>query len=367
VRYLGNRGIHLATQIQLNVAPEVTAANQLPTFIGSAPGASALASLHNTLATIESISTSHFVPAFYAAGFTSKMTSYQPWSESNYNGLAASLNRRFKSGLLLDFAYTWSKTMDDATATVNSTSLTPRRPQNSQNVSADYSRSALDRTHRLTLAAVYDLPFFKSSPWLEKNLLGNWEFAPSYTYESPEYFTVLSGDNSNLNGEGGGIDRTIINPNGAKGTGTAVTPIYDPSRSGLCKTPATTCNANLVAYMAVNSSARYVQAAPGTLPTSSRNTEPTRSTNNFDATASKKFNVTERYVLEFQAQAFNVLNHSQFTPGTLDNVNSTSPQVAAGYQEVAKTLGTTNGLFNQAGKFFLANARTMQLSLKVDF
>jgi hypothetical protein len=380
VRYLGNRGIHLATQIQLNIQPEVTAATQLPTYISGAPGAGTLAALPNTLATIKANPNGHYVPKYLnltdsdgnPAGFTSKITSYQPWSESNYNGLAASLNRRFKNGLLLDFAYTWSKTMDDATATVNSTSLTPRRPQNSQDLAADYSRSALDRTHRITLAAVYDLPFFKTSNWLEKNLIGNWEFAPSYTYESPEYFTVLSGDNSNLNGEGGGIDRTIINSNGIKGTGTAVKALYDPSRASLCGVDESgnslaPCDANLVAYQALDATARYVQAAVGTLPTSSRNTEPTRPTNNFDATASKKFNFTERYVLEFSAQAFNALNHSQFTPGTLDNVNSTSPSVAAGYQEVAKSLGKTNGLFNQPGKAFNANARTMQLSLKLDF
>ena len=362
VRYLGNRGIHLATQIQLNVAAEVTATNQLPTYINGAPSAATLAALPNTLASIQGISTGHWVPAYAAAGFnSSKITSYQPWSESNYNGMAASLNRRFTHGLLLDFAYTWSKTMDDATATVNSTSLTPRRPQDSQNLNTDYSRSALDRTHRLTLAAVYDLPFFKSAPWLEKNILGNWEFAPTYTYESPEYFTVLSGDNANLNGEGGGIDRTIFNPNGVKGMGTGVTALYDSNRASLCTAPATTCNGNLVAYVANSSTAEYVQANLGTLPTAGRNTEPTNPINNFDATASKKFNFTERYLIEFQAQAFNVLNHSEHTPGTLDNVNSSSPQVASNYQYV------TSGLFNQPGKIFLANARTMQLSLKIDF
>jgi hypothetical protein len=360
VRYLGNRGIHLATQIQLNVQPEVTAANKLPVYF-TAPGAGTLKALPSTLASIEAAPTGHFVPSFYDAGFTSKMTSYQPWSKSNYNGMAASLNRRFKAGLLMDLSYTWSKTMDDATATVNSTSLTPRRPQNSQNLTADYSRSALDRTHRITLAAVYDVPFFKHSEWIERNLLGNWEFAPVYTYESPEYFTVLSGVNSNLNGDSAGIDRTIINPNGVKHTGTGATALYDPDRAHLCAVGVVECNANLVAYVAKSSTAEYVQAKAGTLPTSSRNSEATRPINNFDAAASKKFNFTERYMLEFQAQAFNVLNHSQFTPGTINNVNSVGPQVASNYQYV------TGGLFNQPGKVFTANARTLQLSLKFDF
>jgi len=369
VRYVGTRGIHLATQIQLNIQPVVTAANQLPTYFNT-PSAAQLASLTSTLAALQKVQSNHgyIVPAFIANGnnFTGKLTSYQPRSESNYNGLAASLNRRFANGLLLDFSYTWSKTMDDATDTVNTSSLTPRRPQNSQNVSADYSRSALDRTHRITLAANYDVPYFKNGNWLQKNLIGNWAIAPIYTFESPEYFTVLSNDNANLNKDSAGIDRTIINPNGKLHTGTAVNSLYDLTRSNLCTAPATKCTANLVAYQAIDPTAEYVQAAAGTLPTASRNTEPTQHINNIDATATKKFNFTSRYVLNFQAQAFNVFNHSQFTPGTVNNVNAVEEQVA-GYQEVAKAVGSTNGLFNQPGKVFLANARTMQLSLKLDF
>lgn len=369
-RYLGTRGIHLATQIQLNVTPEVTAANQLPTYIqASAPSDAQLAALPNTLGSIESIPTGHWLPSFYNAGFNAtKMTSYQPDSESNYNGLAVSLNRRFKQGLLLDLSYTWSKTMDDATATVNSTSLTPRRPQNPQDVGADYSRSALDRKNRLTLAAVYDLQVFKHSNWLVKNIVGNWSVAPIYTYESPEFFTVLSGDNANLDGDSGGIDRTIFNIQGVSGTGSAVTPLYDPSRSvSQCGGAGLTCNGNLVAYIAQNPNARYIQAAPGTLPTAQRNSEPTQKTNNLDASATKKFNFTERYTMEFSAQAFNVLNHSQFIPGATNSVFPGGVQVA-NYQEVAKAGSfTTNPAFNQPGTVFTASARTMQLSLKLSF
>jgi hypothetical protein len=363
VRYVGTRGIHLPTQIQLNIQPRVTAANQLKTYF-TAPSDGELASLPNTYATIAA--NSNIISAFASNNFTSKITSYQPASESNYNGLAASLNRRFAHGLLIDSAFTWSKTMDDATATVNSTSLTPRRPQNSQDVSADYSRSALDRKFRYTLAATYDLPYFKTGSWVEKNLLGNWEVSPVYTFESPEYFTVLSGVNSNLNGDSTGIDRTIVNPSGAKGTGSAVSPLYDPSRASLCATGAQ-CNNNLVGYLALNPNAYYIEAGKGTLPTASRNSEPTQHTNNLDATASKKFSFTERYTLSFQAQAFNVFNHSQFIPGNLDNVNDTGTQVAT-YQTVSAQSGSvTNPGFNQPGNVFVANARTLQLSLKLDF
>src|SRR6185312_10536404 len=143
-----------------------------------------------TLAAIQALS--NIVPAWHfpsdgLGGFTSKITSYQPFSQSNYNALVVNLTRRFEKGLQMNLSYTWSKTMDDATAEVFSTVLTPRRPQNSQDVAADYSRSALDRTHRLTIAAVYDLPYLKHSSWLLKNIVGNWEGSPIYTYESPAY------------------------------------------------------------------------------------------------------------------------------------------------------------------------------------
>lgn len=361
VRYVGTRGIHLPTQIQLNKQPKVDATHNLPTYT-DASQAPALSTLSNTLATIEARSNTVASYISNGANFINTITSYQPWSESNYNGLATSLNRRFQSGLLLDLAWTYSKTMDDATADVFSTVLTPRRPQNSQDVAADYSRSALDHTHRVTLAAVYDVPFWKSSNnWVEKNVIGNWEVAPIYIYESPEYYTVLSGVNSNLNGDSTQIDRTVFNPGGKSGTGTGVSALYDPSRASLCGAGVSTCSANLVAYVANDPSARYIEAEAGALPTTARNTEPIRPINDLDATALKRFSLTERYNLEFQAQAFNVLNHAQYIPGTLDNINS------PGYTSQSSFQTVTSAGFNQPGKFFYANARTMQLALKFSF
>ena len=366
VRYVGTRGIHLPTQIQANVQARVNAANQLQTYL-AAPSAASLTGLTNTLAAIKA--GSNILPAWAAAGFTGKITSYQPQSESNYNGLDASLNRQFKDGLLLGFSYTYSKAMDDATAATFSTVLTPRRPQDSQNLTKDYSRSALDHTHRLTLTAVYDLPFFKRSSWLLKNTIGNWEIAPIYTYESPEYYTVLSGLNSNLNGDSSAIDRTIFNPKGAKHTGSTVTAFANPNLAGNCAAGTTAtdpngtviCNADLVAYAADTPNAEYITAGSGTLPTASRNTEAIRPIDNVDATAIKRFNFGEARSLEFQAQAYNIMNHAQYLPGSIDNVANTGFTLTTSFQ----TAG--NASFDQPGKFFKANARTMQLALKFSF
>ena len=375
VGYLGTRGIHLPTQVQLNVQARVTEGNQLFTDLlasDATSGATVRSSTANanTLANINALS--NILPQYLAAGLTNKITSYQPYSQSNYNGLLLNLQHSFHQGFQLNASYTWSKTMDDATAEVFSTVLTPRRPQDSQNVAADYSRSALDRTNRVTLEAVYDVPFFKQSSYLLKNVVGNWTVAPVYTYESPEYTTALSGVNSNLNGDSSTIDRPLANPGGSKTQGDAVNPVYSSTLANLCAAgsavvPNTTtpaCSANLIGYTlsTVHPNAYYIQAGAGTLPNVARNTLPIRPINNFDLTASKRINFTQRCSFEFQAQAFNVFNHAQFIPGSIDTVATTATNtLSTQFQTVS------NSKFGNAPAEFKANARTLQLSAKMSF
>ena len=345
VRYLGTRGIHLSTQIQLNKRARATASQHLPTYL-QAPSQGDLDALPLTLADLAAMSP--FVPAYDAAGFNvSPMTSYQPWSQSNYNGLSGSLIRRFQDGLQMNLAYTWSKAMDDATADVFSTVITPRRPQDSQNVAADYSRSALDHTNRFTAEVIYDLPFFKNSNWLLKNIASNWELAPIYTYQSPEYATAQSGVDSNMNGDSA-PDRVIINSNGVRGTGSGVTAL-------------TNTNGDTVAYLANNPNAYYIMASTGAYATSGRNTLAIRPIDDLDLTAVKRINITERYAFEFQAQAFNALNHPQFVSGKINTIDS------AGDTSSTNFLRPSNAQFNEPDKVFASNARSLQLTAKFIF
>lgn len=348
VRYVGTRGIHLSTQNRLNRQSVAAPGNALPMFFSP----TAITDPNALTLTKVKANRSSFVSEYAAAGFnTGNIVAFMPWSQSAYNGLATQLTRRFSHGLLFNAAWTWSKTMDDATADVFSTYLTPRRPQDFRNVSGDYSRSALDHTHRMTLAVVYDLPFFQHSNWIERNVLGNWEIAPAYTYQSPEYGTVQSNVDANLNGDAAG-DRVFINPAGKKGTGTTSVAIKDASEAGA-----------VVGYYAKDPNAYYVVAGSGTLPNASRNTLPINPINNLDATAVKRISFTERYKFEFQAQAWNVLNHSQYLPGSVNNINS------LGYTDG----GTHNFLipgsptFNNPKAVFSNNARNMQLAVKFIF
>src|ERR1017187_2873705 len=102
--------------------------------------------------------------------------------------------------------------MDNSTADVFSTVLTPRRPADFQCWNCDMSISALNHSQRFTGFAVWDVPYFKKSDnWMMKNVVGNWQFSPVYTLQAPEYADCQSAVDANRNGDSTG-DRCIYNP-----------------------------------------------------------------------------------------------------------------------------------------------------------
>jgi hypothetical protein len=364
VRYVGTRGIHLPVQDQIDIQSVVSPSNFLPTFL-TPPDAATLAGLTKTLADVKA-AVPRIIPGYTAAGFQGAITSFQPFGQSIYHGLQTQLTRRFSNGLHLTAAYTWSHAIDNSTADVFSTLLTPRRPQDSQNFKADMSTSALDRRQRLTVEAIYELPFFKNSTnWMAKNLLSSWQIAPQWQLQSPEFYTPQSsgpifgasaGTDSNLNGDSA-PDRTIFNASGAPGTGSPVQAICT-----ITPAPGSPCPAaNTVGYLALNPNAQYIQAGPGALATAGRNTLATPRTNNWDLTVKKTFTATEKTKVEFAASAFNLFNHSQFLPGSVNTVNS------IGYTGITSFVRAGNSAFDDPKQAFANNARVMQLVAKFVF
>lgn len=368
-RYLGTRGVHLDVQQRITVGSPVTVANQLPLYYAK-PDAATLAALPNTLADLESISFSgipgvenFILPKYANAGFTNPvLVVNSPIGNSSYHGLALQLNRHFSNGLQFIGAYTWSHNIDDSTADFFTTILTPRRPQDFQNLRAERSTSALDRRHRLTLTAIYELPFFQGGHnWFAKNILGNWQISGIYTYESPEYATVQSASDVNLNGDTAG-DRVFDNPNGRGNTGSDVTAI---DRAGNpTDDPAAT-----VAYLVNDPTAKYIRAGIGTVPNVGRNTLPLRPTNNFDAGVMKRVSITERVKLQLQGQFSNLFNHPQYTGGYINHVDAANPALVSITTGVGvrNMLTPGNSLFNRPDLTFLGNARQITVVAKLTF
>jgi hypothetical protein len=344
VRYLGSKGVHLTTQSRINQVSRVTPTQYLPTYL-QAPSQATLDSLPLTLAGLLALPNNRFA----GSGFPNAIVSFVDQGYSQYHGLAVQLDRRFSSGLQFRGAYTWSHLIDDATADFFSTYLTSRRPQDFQNLADEKSASPLDRRHRFTFSTVYDAPWFKGdSNWVKKNLLGNFMITGAYTFESPEYATVQSNTDSNLNGDSAG-DRSIINPAGAANIGSGVTALKNTAGA-------------TVGYLANNPNARYIVAGQGALANAGRDTLPTQHINNFDISVSKSFSITEGKKLSFGMQAFNIFNHPQAIPGSIDNVY---PQDT--HSNGRNYLIPGNKIFNDFTQAFSSNPRVISLYGKFSF
>jgi len=342
-RYVYTKGVHLWNQTRLNIVAPVTPTDYLPTFL-SMPSASQIAALTTTLAQLKAIPNNDL--AQY--GFPNNITGYHPWGNSRYNGLALQMNKRYSNNFQYIAAFTWSHAQDDSTATNFSTILSPRRAQDFQDLAAEWADSALDRRLRFTLTPIYDFRPFQNGNWMMKNVVGNWNVSGTYTYQSPEYATVQSGVDSNLNGDSAG-DRTIINPSGQAGVGSGVTPIMNASGA-------------TVGYLANNPNAQYIVAGPGALANGGRNTLALAPVDNIDFALYKKFAVTERFGLQFGVQAFNLFNHPQFTGGFLSDVSPLATNAVP-----RNPLIPSNPDFGRFDLYFPSNARSLQLVAKFTF
>ncbi len=353
-RYLGTRGVHLFTQNRINRQPKVSEAlGGLPTFL-SQPTQAQLDALGLTLTQINA--RSNYVAAFDAAGFNgdvignNSLTAFTSEGNSTYQAASAQLVRRFSEGFQMTAAYTWSHLIDDTTAEVNSTALSPRRVEDFQNLRRERADSILDRRHRFVLSSIYELPFFKTSQnGLLRALLGGFNFSGTYSLESGQKATVRSGVDSNLNGDAAG-DRAIINLNGVRDTFSTVTALRNSA-------------GQVVGYLADNPNAQYIQTGAGALSNAGRNTMQLPGINNLDFSIFKNFRLAETRRIQFRADLFNALNHPQYIPGSTNDV---APINTAGVAQL-NTIFAGNTDFNRPQNVFSSNSRIIQLALRLDF
>jgi len=265
------------------------------------------------------------------------------------------VTHRLANGLQGSAAYTWSHLIDDTTAEVFSTVLSPRRVQDFQNLKAERADSALDHRNRFVLSAIYDVPLFNNGRNWVRAIAGGWAVAGTLTFESGEKAGVRSGIDSNLNGDNAG-DRSIINTGGVRNTSSTVTGIDATGH-------AASSPGNIVAYVANNPSAQYIQAGLGAFATAGRNTLQLPGINNLDFSIFKNFRIREGMKVQFRVDMFNAFNHAQFVPGSINGVESTTQTGAAATNLV--TVG--NPFFDRPDVVFTSHPRVIQMALRFNF
>jgi len=118
------------------------------------------------------------------------LTTWGTYAYSNYHALAASYRQRMRD-LILDFNYTYSHSLDNASGLQAATSysgsaliLNPFRPQD------NYTASDFDMRHIVTVSSVWQLPFGHGKAFgsdahgVVEQIIGGWQFSNIFRYNS---------------------------------------------------------------------------------------------------------------------------------------------------------------------------------------
>jgi outer membrane receptor protein involved in Fe transport len=394
VRYVGNHTVANFQEVNGNpdLAPLVNNGfgNLIPS--GMTPCNSATSVPGNT-------GSDAFGTVGYANCDFSKVVDYTNTGYSIYNGLQTQFRLQNWHSFTGELSYTWSKTVDNASEAFQANSGLGTifdLAQNPFDVSkAERANSSYDYPNLFNMLWVYDLPFRKNQSGFLGHLMGGWQINGTYRYTSGQPWTVLQSagqglcDPANFTGTSGfdscrpfvgnasapfnqvgfycnGSSQCVDGAGAALPAGTLV--LYDTGcvNNGCALTPITPAQ---VHFIINNLAAAQVFGTP--FSPLGRNTERGQPISTVNLAVFKNTKVSERVTIQFQAEAFNLLNHQWLgIPNVNANAAVTIPSgPAAGITPFGSSLFNPNGGDTFAGNNITDGIaqRRLQFGAKVIF
>jgi len=240
---------------------------------------------------------------------------------STYHALQLKVEKRLSRSFTLLASYTNAKIIDDI-----------GNPQNNNNLRAERAISTLDRSQRLVISEVWELPFGKgrrfanSAPALANLVIGGWQLNCVATFQTGQVLAISSA--TNTTNSLGGRQR----PNSAGKSAKLSHESVDSMLSRYFDTSV------------------FTQPPPFTFGNLGRTLPDVRGpgVNNFDISMVKGFPVRERLNVQFRGEFFNAWNRTEFA----------NPGTSYGTAQ----FGVISGVSNSANP-----ARQVQLALKLVF
>ena len=250
-------------------------------------------------------------------GFSS-INIQQSVSNSNYNGLWISANKRLAKGLTFNTSYTFSKSIDN-----NSVGSSNPQAQDYRNLSLERGLSDFDARNRFVLSGTYILPFKAKGAFMSR-LAQGWTMSPIVNLQSGSPFSPIIAV-TDAKGSLEAFDRPSIMPG---------VPLYlpNPSPSGYLNPAAFIRQAT-----GFGNAGRNILTAPGF--------------EDIDFSIAKTTTIKERAALQFRAEAFNLFNHPNFGQPTNNLASSAFGQILA----------------TRTSRGDLGSSRQLQLGLKLIF
>ena len=315
VGYFGSKGTHLEVDRNINQP-----FNQLAAFTNVNTAAKPFVTLANTVGAFPAGTT-----------FSPVILERDSSSNSNYNALWITANKRLSRGLQFNASYTWSHSIDN-----NSRNNEGISAQDSFNLGAERANSDFDARHRFVVNAIYDLPFKGN------RAVTGWQLATILSYQSGNPFTVVNGlatggSAANMNGGAllGGV--SLVRPD-----------VLGP----------VTTTGNITGWLNVSGALFTPNDHFGNL---GRNTFLGPDWKNADLSIIKNTKVTERLNVQFRADTFDLFNHANF--GQPGGGPGAQPNVA--FTTGATTIGTISSTRFPTGDS--GSSRQMQFAVKLQF
>ncbi|HEX4308504.1 MAG TPA: carboxypeptidase-like regulatory domain-containing protein [Acidobacteriaceae bacterium] len=253
---------------------------------------------------------------------------------ASYNGMVATIQHRVATNFSLLANWTWSKCLDEADGQGDLASTNVENPADPR---LDWGPCGFDYRDIENVVLVASSHFTRFNN-VERALVNGWEFAPLFHIASGQAVNVTAGADDSLTDVGNDRPSLVpgVNPYAKvtfrQGTGEANRGYLNPAAF------AEICPNNVTAGC----------AAAGTYGNLSRNAFRTPPLFQFDGQVSRIFPLHEHLSLDLRLEAFNVLNHPNFT-----------------FSSVTQTL--TSSTFGQIATQAGAGARVFQGAAKIVF
>jgi hypothetical protein len=267
---------------------------------------------------------------------------------SSFNGLSVSVRRPFTDGLLLSANYAYTHELDNGSN--GSGDGDELSPQNPLCQSCEWASGAWDARHVFNGNAVYELPFGRGKPILNRGgiadiLAGNWQMTTTGLARTGFPVNVL-------------LPGSVIAPAGNSGT---LRPNLIP---GVSLTPP-----------GGRSIAQWINPAAFSLPTlgtygnATRNLFAGPGTWQVDTGVAKTFPLAERTRVEFRAEAFNIFTHPQLGPPNVTcTVTAVAPTgCAGGFGSITTALNLNTNIVNPITPVGSGTPRELQFALRFEF
>jgi hypothetical protein len=244
------------------------------------------------------------------------ITLFESITNTAYHGLQLTAEKRLASNFSFKAFYTFGKSLDSA----GSQSDTSASVQNFNNIRADRGRADSDRRHNFVLSGIWLIDYLNGWNRVVRAIANGWSISAIVTMRSGGPLTITNGSDSNLDGNNN--DRANL----------VGDPVLDPNRPR---------NEVVAAWF---NTAAFALVANGQDGTAGRNIIDGPGLKNVDLGIFRDFRLTERFKMQFRAEATNAFNI----------VNLNNPQTSR-----------TSAQFGQVRD--ARNMRQIQLGLRLTF